>query len=473
MPAGVTGSYTYADISARLGLSLWTMPEIGEIWLHEWLHGVSYFYDGGRSAIPAGGPDGGGRHNYSNGGSDPSNPGWSRYYRDLMTQNVSDLSPDLTPLENYPSDERTGIGAQAWRCGTVRGGIRKQVFVDYFYRDNTANYQKTGTVSWNNKAIRLGSPGASSNNEMYSTAGINGNFTVTGHVQIPASGVGIYDSVAVGLKDEAKQVKYWASLVYGTQLGQRNNMSILRNDRWGALSPIVLSAGWYTIKVQVDYAASTIRMKAWPESQNEPSQWQSSTPLDAGASISHVGFRHYGQSVVVDDLVAESDAGTFVSCRPLTITDSATSNGLIVSAPFSIYCGKNGNARSCRSEFAINTSVTLTATPNVGFSLSGWTGDCSSFGTSSTCAVDLSRIRYVGAVFAQQATTYPLAVTFPSNGYVTSSDGRINCGNTNAACNGDFAVNGQVALTAVANQTMATKLAAGQAAWSASAIPAQ
>jgi len=77
---------------------VWQIPVMGEVWLHEWLHGVcAYFADRGY-AMPDGDADGGGRHGYTQ----SRVSGWTDYYRDLMTGNVVDTG------------RATGIPLGAW-----------------------------------------------------------------------------------------------------------------------------------------------------------------------------------------------------------------------------------------------------------------------------------------------------------------------------------------------------------------------
>jgi hypothetical protein len=63
---------------------VWQIPVIGEVWLHEWLHGVCAYFAGLGYAMPDGDADGGGRHGYTQ----SQESGWTDYYRDLMTGNV-------------------------------------------------------------------------------------------------------------------------------------------------------------------------------------------------------------------------------------------------------------------------------------------------------------------------------------------------------------------------------------------------
>jgi hypothetical protein len=76
----------------------------------------------------------------------------------------------------------------------------------------------------------------------------------------------------------------------------------MRNDEWGGLYPIDLTPGWYTIKVKIDYSNNTINMKTWKDGQNEP-VWQLSDAVNPDWHPKLIGFRHYGQGSIVDDLI--------------------------------------------------------------------------------------------------------------------------------------------------------------------------
>ncbi len=82
---------TYAAV-ANTESWRWQIPVMGEVWLHEWLHG------------PHGDADGGARHGYNQ---SPVS-GWTDYYRDLMSGNV---------LEN---GKRSGIPLDAWANTATR-----------------------------------------------------------------------------------------------------------------------------------------------------------------------------------------------------------------------------------------------------------------------------------------------------------------------------------------------------------------
>jgi hypothetical protein len=89
---------TYAVVG-NAESSVWQIPIVGEVWLHEWLHGVcAYFRDLGYR-MPDGDADGGARHGYVQ----SQASGWTEYYRDLMSGNVRD------------EGAKTGIPLDAWR----------------------------------------------------------------------------------------------------------------------------------------------------------------------------------------------------------------------------------------------------------------------------------------------------------------------------------------------------------------------
>lgn len=88
---------TYATV-ANAPAPVWRVPKLGEVWLHEWLHGVcAYFRDLGH-VMPSGDADGGSRHGYVQ----SEATGWTDYYRDLMNAGVLDAG------------RLTGIRPEGW-----------------------------------------------------------------------------------------------------------------------------------------------------------------------------------------------------------------------------------------------------------------------------------------------------------------------------------------------------------------------
>jgi uncharacterized repeat protein (TIGR02543 family) len=97
---------------------------------------------------------------------------------------------------------------------------------------------------------------------------------------------------------------------------------------------------------------------------------------------------------------------------------------------------------TCTATQALNSTVTLTATPGEGYAFNGWGGDCS--GSAPTCTFTMSADKTVAATFV--ATTQ-LVVTVTGNGNV-SSGGAINCGNNGNICSARFSPTATVTLTA-------------------------
>jgi uncharacterized repeat protein (TIGR02543 family) len=118
------------------------------------------------------------------------------------------------------------------------------------------------------------------------------------------------------------------------------------------------------------------------------------------------------------------------------LTVSASGNGNVQGG--GINCPSN-----CSATEPLNSSVTLTATPDDGYVFSTWGGACS--GTSPTCTFTMTADTNVTATFVA-ATTLTVAVT--GNGNVSGGTGAINCGSGATVCSANFAVNATVTLIA-------------------------
>jgi len=92
-----TNAATYAAI-ANAPSPAWRNEARGEVWLHEWLHGVCAHFAQRGHIMPKRDADGGELHGYLR----SSTAGWTEYYRDLMNGNVLE--------DGKPS----GIPSNAW-----------------------------------------------------------------------------------------------------------------------------------------------------------------------------------------------------------------------------------------------------------------------------------------------------------------------------------------------------------------------
>ena len=98
---------------------------------------------------------------------------------------------------------------------------------------------------------------------------------------------------------------------------------------------------------------------------------------------------------------------------------------------------------TCVANVALNSAVTLSASPSDGYVFTGWTGSCT--GTAPTCTVTMTAAAAVTASFTQANV---LAVAINGNGAVTGGSGAINCGGGASICSANFAAGATVSLVA-------------------------
>lgn len=189
--------------------------------------------------------------------------------------------------------------------------LSAQVFEDSFDSNTLGNYHLTGNVQWNAADSNVSFPGTDQNHELYTRRNFGNTIEMSGKVFIPGSGTGNWDSAALAVYDSLNSQKYWATIAWGTALNERNHMSIMLNDTWGELAPISLLADrWYCLKLatEVSDSGAFIRMKAWDADDAEPADWQLSRTLGLSFKIDGgLGFRHFGNGAVVDDLLVSRD----------------------------------------------------------------------------------------------------------------------------------------------------------------------
>ena len=104
---------------------------------------------------------------------------------------------------------------------------------------------------------------------------------------------------------------------------------------------------------------------------------------------------------------------------------SCTSDGLEVYEPqvtsftLSVTAGNGGSVNTSGGTYAQGTSVTITATPNDGYSFTGWSGNAT--GSETSLTITISGNTSITANF--EATIYTLALDAGTGGTVSSSGG--------------------------------------------------
>jgi uncharacterized repeat protein (TIGR02543 family) len=141
-------------------------------------------------------------------------------------------------------------------------------------------------------------------------------------------------------------------------------------------------------------------------------------------------------------------SGPAATAVPLTVEKSvsAGATGTVTSTPNGINCDTTCTS-SGPTDFNLNASVTLTATPTAGNTFIGWSSAESGFtcpGTG-TCSVTMDMTRTVVANFAPISFQLSVSKAGAGTGTVTSDVSGINCGTT---CSSFFPQNTVVTLTA-------------------------
>jgi len=127
-----------------------------------------------------------------------------------------------------------------------------------------------------------------------------------------------------------------------------------------------------------------------------------------------------------------------VAVHNLTVTRAGAGTGNVTSSPAGINCGVD-----CSEGYLYGTTVTLTASPQVGSQFAGWSGACA--GSAPTCTVTMTAARTVSATFAPLAYTLVVTRGGAGSGLVVSSPAGINCG---ADCTESYLYGTTVTLTA-------------------------
>ena len=132
--------------------------------------------------------------------------------------------------------------------------------------------------------------------------------------------------------------------------------------------------------------------------------------------------------------------GPAAGTATVALSVSVAGNGTVTGG--GIRCGNTSSV--CTANQALNTVVTLFATPDAGATFTGWGGAC--FGTS-TCIVTMTTAKSITATFTG-GTGPSVQLTVSVSGKGRVSGGAISCGNGSTACSASLAPSTTLTLTA-------------------------
>ncbi len=147
---------------------------------------------------------------------------------------------------------------------------------------------------------------------------------------------------------------------------------------------------------------------------------------------------------VTDDDGLTDETVSLINVTPATqllqVTLNGSGTGTVSSTPDGIDCGN-----TCSAQFAVGSSVTLTATAAPGSSFAGWGGDADCSDGVLAMTVDVNCTATFDAQIVQTRTLFVELADTGASGTVTSAPAGINCGND---CDEAFTEDTVVTLTA-------------------------
>lgn len=190
---------------------------------------------------------------------------------------------------------------------------------------------------------------------------------------------------------------------------------------------------------------------------------QSTGYQDGNESLSGGGNSSTGSGSVSSNsssgTVSSKSAGTtnksLSSIYYITVSKSTSGgSGTVTSSPSGINCGT-----ACKASFNSGSSATLTASPGIGSSFNGWTGDCAFAAKAITCTLNMNSNKSVSALFTSSSgyssgSSSPLSynITITKTGYdggtVTSSPAGISCRSGCSSATASFPAGSSVTFTA-------------------------
>jgi hypothetical protein len=217
-----------------------------------------------------------------------------------------------------------------------------------------------GTYTW--RMAYLGNQDGTGSGDVHAEKSVNVSITVAAPVDAVAPAVNTFTMQATASSLTVPVTAFTASDATGVT-GYMITTS--------AIAPTAATAGWSATPptTATAGAAGSITFYAWAMD----AAGNISTSLSAGTTI------------------------TLVTQNQLSVTLSGA--GSVNSSIAGIAC----TSGICTASYDSTASVILTETPGGSSTFAGWGGDCSSFGTATTCTVSMAAARYVTATFNSSA----------------------------------------------------------------------
>ena len=122
-------------------------------------------------------------------------------------------------------------------------------------------------------------------------------------------------------------------------------------------------------------------------------------------TITAIGATTAGSIITATSTLTSIPAGGPVNLPTLTLYKVGLGTGAVSSSPSGLSCGAQA---SCTGNFTLNSTVTLTATPDTGSSFAGWSGNCTPVvgapldpltNVPTQCSLKMTNNDTVGAIF--------------------------------------------------------------------------
>ncbi len=205
-----------------------------------------------------------------------------------------------------------------------------------------------------------------------------------------ANGVVNGDEISDELQDDTSNYKYIVTLQEISLAKPKYSLYVFKQGSGNVTSnPSGINCG---NDCSEDYEqGTTVTLTASPSPNHYVDSWAGCDSVSSDKLTCTVSMNYYRFVSVV-----------FKSNVQYTLDVTVSGNGSVVSNPVGINCQENSG--TCSESFDENAQVNLVASPDSGYTFSGWGGDCSSCGTNLSCTLTMNANKACTAEFSQVET---------------------------------------------------------------------